>query len=149
MGCRSPEGKSGSGIIHGPANVRVYGLLLRGGNVLVAEEQLAGRIVLKYPGGGVEANETPEAALIREFAEECQISVRPLRLLHAPGTLFSPWTHTDYTPIYYLVTGEGNPVVPDSEDLILRFMSPDMLEASGRVAAPELVALTRALNHEK
>ena len=133
----------------GPTNLRIYGLLLRQGRVLVADEEVAGRQILKYPGGAVESGETPEAALVREFAEECQIAVSPLRLLHTPGTLFSPWTHGDYTPLYYQVSGDGDPVVPDGEDLTLQFMDPAALISSGRVAAPEVVALKRALNDEQ
>ena len=89
----------------GPANVRVYGVLLRGGRVLIADEQVGGRDVLKLPGGAVEAGETPEQALCREFMEEGRLEVEPIRLLHVPGTLYSHWIHGLYTPLYYAVEG--------------------------------------------
>ena len=129
----------------GPENLRVYGLLLRGGRVLVSAETVAGRAVLKFPGGAVEDGETPEAALVREFNEESGLCVTPLRLLHAPGTLLSPWTGTNYTPLYYLVAGDGEPRVPDHEPITLSFMRPDALIASGRAAEPEKLALARAI----
>jgi 8-oxo-dGTP pyrophosphatase MutT (NUDIX family) len=129
-----------------PNNVRVYGLLLRAGKVLMADEKVGGRRVLKFPGGAVEAGETPERALVREFIEEGNLAVTPAYLLHVPGTLFSPWTHGEYTPIYYLVTGEGEPHVPNHEDVELKFMDPKEAIASGLMAAPEIIALKRALN---
>ena len=45
----------------GPENLRVYGVLLRGGRVLVAAERVAGRDIFKFPGGAVEDGETPDA----------------------------------------------------------------------------------------
>ena len=129
----------------GPANVRVYGVLLRGGRVLIADEQVGGRDVLKLPGGAVEAGETPEQALRREFMEEGRLEVEPTRLLHVPGTLYSHWIHGLYTPIYYAVDGAGEPVTPPDEPLVLRFMEPHEAVASGRMAMPEIVALDRAL----
>ena len=129
----------------GPANLRVYGVLLRGDRVLIAAEQVGGRDVLKLPGGAVEAGETPEQALKREFMEEGRLRVEPIHLLHIPGTLYSHWIHGLYTPIYYEVQGGGQPATPPDEPVELRFMEPDEAIASGRMAAPEIVALGRAL----
>ncbi len=129
----------------GPANLRVYGVLMRGGRVLIADERVGERDVLKLPGGAVEAGETPEQALRREFMEEGRLEIEPTRLLHAPGTLYSHWIHGLYTPMYYEVRGNGEPVTPPDEPLELRFMEPDKAIASGRMAEPEIVALGRIL----
>jgi 8-oxo-dGTP pyrophosphatase MutT (NUDIX family) len=83
---------------------------------------------------------------VREFREESGLGVRPLRLLHVPGTLFSPWTHANYTPLYYEVAAAGEPRVPPGEPLELAFMDPDQAMASGRMAGPEILALKRALS---
>ena len=131
--------------LRGPPNVRVYGVLLRGGRVLISAEEVAGRDVLKLPGGAVEAGETPEQALRREFMEEGSLKIEPVRLLHLPGTLYSHWIHGLYTPLYYEVMGDGRPVTPAGEPVGLRFMRPADAIASGRMAAPEIVALGRAL----
>ena len=132
----------------GPQNLRVYGVLLRAGSVLMSTEHVAGCDILKFPGGGVEPGETPEAALCREFQEESGLEIAPIGLLHVPGTLFSPWTLAPYTPLYYLVVGEGNPCAPDHEPLTLGFMTPEDAIRSARMAEPEIEALRRALRTE-
>ena len=129
----------------GPANLRVYGVLLRGSRVLIAAEEVGGRDVLKLPGGAVEAGETPEQALRREFMEEGNLEIEPIRLIHAPGTLYSHWIHGLYTPMFYEVEGDGEPVTPPDEPVELLFMEPGEAVASGRMAAPEIVAMNRAL----
>ena len=129
----------------GPANLRVYGVLLRGSRVLIAAEEVGGRDVLKLPGGAVEAGETPEQALRREFMEEGNLEIEPIRLIHAPGTLYSHWIHGLYTPMFYEVEGDGEPVTPPDEPVELLFMEPGDAVASGRMAAPEIVAMNRAL----
>ena len=131
--------------MHGPENLRTYGILLRTSRVLISAERVAGREILKFPGGSIEANETPEQGLVREFREECSILIRPLKLLHAPGTLLSPWTHTNYTPMYYLVAGEGEVKTPPHEPVDMRFLTPEEAIASGLMAEPEILALGRAL----
>jgi 8-oxo-dGTP pyrophosphatase MutT (NUDIX family) len=131
--------------VRGPENLRTYGILLRANRVLISAERVAGREVLKFPGGGIEPGETPEQGLVREFLEECSIEIRPLRLLHVPGTLLSPWTHANYTPMYYLVAGEGEVKTPPHEPVEMLFLEPEAAIASGLMADPEILALRRAL----
>ena len=47
--------------MRGPANLRSYGLLVRDVQVLIAREMVGPVLARKFPGGGVEAGETPEA----------------------------------------------------------------------------------------
>ena len=53
----------------------VAGVIERAGLVLIAQRKRTGQHPLKweFPGGKVEPNETPEAALIRELDEELGI----------------------------------------------------------------------------
>lgn len=67
--------------------VSVYGLLQRGGGILVNRHPLQSRYAL--PGGGVEIGETIERALAREFEEETGLIVRPTRLLDVKESLFT------------------------------------------------------------
>ncbi|MFQ5959509.1 MAG: NUDIX hydrolase [Alphaproteobacteria bacterium] len=128
-----------------PENFRAYGILLRQGRVLISAEYVADVFCWKFPGGGVGDDESAEQALAREFREETGLDIAIGALLHAPGTLFSPWSRVNYTPVYYRVTADGAPVVPDHEPVEMRFKEPQEALASGLMAEPETVALRRAL----
>ena len=134
--------------MNGPINLRVYGLLARNNRVVISREKVAEKDILKFPGGGVEPNETPEQALQREFMEECSLSIKVIRLLHVPGTLFSPWTHTHYTPMYFQVDGIGKPTPPTHEVLTLAFLDPISATTSGRMADPEIEAIRRLFGND-
>lgn len=57
-------------------NVRVYGLLIHDRSVLLIDEEVRGRHITKFPGGGLEFGEGPADCIVREFAEETGIDVR-------------------------------------------------------------------------
>lgn len=128
-----------------PQNYRAYGVLLRDRRVLIAAEWVGSVFAWKYPGGGVEPEEDAEQALVREFMEETQMAVRIVGELHDPGTRISPWTGGPYTPVYFLVEGPGEPRVPPHERIELRFRDAQAVLSSDLVAAPEKIALRRAL----
>jgi ADP-ribose pyrophosphatase YjhB (NUDIX family) len=50
--------------------IRVYGLLVHEGRVLVADELIKGRRITKFPGGGLEYGEGLKDTLVREIREE-------------------------------------------------------------------------------
>ena len=128
-----------------PENLRVYGILLRNGRVLVAAEYVAEVFCWKFPGGGVKADESAEDALRREYREETGLEIEIGALLHAPGTLFSPWSRANYTPMYWRIAADGEPVVPAHEPVEIGFKDPAEIIASDIVADPEKVALKLAL----
>ena len=68
-----------------------------------------------------------------------------LRFAHAPGTLLSPWSHVNYTPIYFRISAAGEPLVPPHEPVEISFKEPAEAVASGLMAEPEQVALRLAL----
>ena len=57
-------------------NIRVYGLLIDNARVLLIDEEVRGRHLTKFPGGGLELGEGPAECIVREFAEETGIDVR-------------------------------------------------------------------------
>lgn len=57
-------------------NVRVYGLLVNDGKLLVSDEYCAGTYMTKLPGGGLEFGEGPAECIVREFMEETGLTVR-------------------------------------------------------------------------
>ncbi len=129
-----------------PENLRVYGVLIRDGRILISAEYIADVFCWKFPGGGVHDGETVEDALAREYREETGLDIAIGRLLHDPGTLFSPWSKVNYTPVFYAVSAEGEPVVPPHEPVEMIFKTPVEAIASGLMAEPEKVALGLALS---
>lgn len=51
-------------------NIRVYGLIIESGSILLSKELIMGEEVFKFPGGGLEYGEGLIDALSREFEEE-------------------------------------------------------------------------------
>ena len=51
-------------------NIRVYGLILESGSILLSKELIMGEEVFKFPGGGLEYGEGLIEGLNREFKEE-------------------------------------------------------------------------------
>ncbi len=79
------------------------------------------------PGGGVEAGETCERALLREMEEEACVVAEPPLLLH--GLFLNlHMSSRDHVAVYvvrrFRVTGERK---PDGEILAARFFAPDAL----------------------
>lgn len=88
-------------------NVRVYGIWIHGDNLLVNEEIIRGRKVIKFPGGGLDPGEGTIDGLKREFREELQIDIEVLE--HFYTTDFfqqSAFDDTQVISIYYLVSGQ-------------------------------------------
>ena len=64
----------------------VAAVIVRDGKILACQRSAAGKFPLKweFPGGKVQSNETPEAALARELAEELDATARiGQRIFHA------------------------------------------------------------------
>ena len=51
-------------------NIRVYGLIIESGSILISKELIKGEEVFKFPGGGLEYGEGLIEGLNREFEEE-------------------------------------------------------------------------------
>jgi 8-oxo-dGTP diphosphatase len=90
-------------------NIRVYGLLIDEGRILVTDEFRLGTLMTKFPGGGLNFGEGTLDCLRREFREEMNTEIsgithyytteyfQPTKLLPSTMQLFS---------IYYLVKVE-------------------------------------------
>ena len=61
--------------MHKRFNVRVYGILVEGGKLLVSDEFIKGKEICKLPGGGLEFGEGPADCIVREFMEETNLKV--------------------------------------------------------------------------
>lgn len=58
-----------------PFNVRVYALLEHKGKLLVIHEPFQGKLIYKFPGGGLEFGEGTRDCLKREFKDELYLDV--------------------------------------------------------------------------
>ena len=58
-----------------PFNVRVYAFLEHEGKILVIHEPFQGKLIYKFPGGGLVFGEGTRDCLIREFKEELNLEV--------------------------------------------------------------------------
>ena len=66
-----------------PGRRGVVGVVVRDGRMLVIRRSrsVVAPLVYCFPGGGIEAGESEEEALVREFREEIGVTIRPVRRL--------------------------------------------------------------------
>ncbi|MGB0177215.1 MAG: NUDIX domain-containing protein [Owenweeksia sp.] len=86
--------------------IRVYGLLIRNGEVLLSRENIGGEIHTKFPGGGMEPREGIIDCLKREFMEEVSITLSRTEHFYTTEDYFASVFHQDQRrviSIYYLV----------------------------------------------
>lgn len=85
-------------------NIRVYGIYLDNRCLLVNEEQVHGKNIIKLPGGGLELGEGPITGLMREWKEELGLDIEVVK--HYYTTDFfqqSAYNDTQVVAIYYLI----------------------------------------------
>jgi len=86
-------------------NVRVYGICIHNGNVLVADELIKGREITKFAGGGLEFGEGTLDCIKREFKEETGQEIEVIRHFYTTDffveSAFKP--ESQVISIYYLV----------------------------------------------
>jgi len=87
-------------------NVRVYGLLLNKGSVLLSDEYIKGNFITKFPGGGLEFGEGTRECLVREFKEELELNVVVEEHFYTTDFYVSSSfdTNSQVISIYYIVT---------------------------------------------
>jgi len=77
--------------------LRVYGLLIHNGHILVSDELIKGKQITKFPGGGLEHGEGLKDCLIREIREE--IGIEALEPVHFYTTDFFQQSTFHTTPM--------------------------------------------------
>ncbi len=97
-------------------NVRVYGILISDGHLLVNEETIRGKRVIKLPGGGLELGEGTIDGLKREWMEELGLAIEVLA--HFYTTDFfqqSAFDDSQVISIYYLIAANAAAIIQNNE----------------------------------
>ncbi len=96
-------------------NIRVYGLWLHNGQVLVNEELIRGRKVIKFPGGGLDWGEGTIACLQREWMEELNLEIEVLSHFYTTDFFqHSAFDDSQVISIYYLVSGDATATITNN-----------------------------------
>jgi len=87
--------------------VRVYGLWIKGGKILLSDERLRGFSFTKFPGGGLEFGEGTAACLVRELKEETGEQFNIISHFYTTDFFQSSAfaSHHQIISVYYLVEG--------------------------------------------
>ena len=88
-------------------NVRVYGICIQDNKILVNEEIIRGKTVVKFPGGGLDWGEGIIDCLKREWREELAVDIEVVE--HFYTTDFfqaSAFDNSQVISVYYLVNAE-------------------------------------------
>jgi 8-oxo-dGTP pyrophosphatase MutT (NUDIX family) len=130
--------------VPGRFNIRVYGLWLQDGQVLVSEERIKGKIFFKFPGGGLELGEGTIDCLKREWMEELGLETEVLQHFYTTG-FFQPSAFDDsqVISIYYLVQPalpEGYVFPENGTERFLFMPVDDLLESRVSLPIDKIVA---------
>lgn len=101
---------------------RSQSMVIRGNRILLVEHQLFGRDFFNLPGGGIEENETPEQAALRELEEECRVKgtlVRPLTVEYKPDLESRVFTFLVEIPEDAVAKTGIDPELPADEQSII------------------------------
>ncbi len=88
-------------------NLRVYGLWIHDGQILINEELIRGKTIVKFPGGGLHWGEGIKDCLVREWKEELGLDIRVHD--HFYTTDFfqaSAYDNSQVISIYYRVSAQ-------------------------------------------
>jgi mutator protein MutT len=82
----------------------VYGILVHEGAVLMVKTHSGGLDIWNFPGGGIEAGETPLQTLLRECREEIGVAVDVHEELYSQDSFIHPTLGHKSVMIYYRIT---------------------------------------------
>lgn len=93
-------------------NIRVYGIVIREDKVLLLRESYGGHTFVKFPGGGLEMEESIPDCLRREFQEEFGVEIENLHHFYTQDffmrSMFNP--EESVLTVYYTCTLCGEEV---------------------------------------
>ncbi len=90
-------------------------IVIRNDQILMVTHSKDNRQWLCLPGGGVEDNESPEEAALRELYEECLVKGQ---LIKQTSNYRDPYTYK-FTYTYLVDIGDQNPILGEDPELML------------------------------
>ncbi len=115
-----------------PFNVRVYGIWLHEGKILINEELIRGEKVIKFPGGGLDFGEGTIECLIREWKEELDLTIEVLDHFYTTDFFqLSAFDNSQVISIYYWVAANEFPAEIINLEENERAYWQDLKEVSG------------------
>jgi len=93
-------------------NVRVYGIFIKNGKVLLSDERLKSFEFTKFPGGGLEFGEGTVDCIIREMKEETGLDFNIISHYYTTDFFQVSAFHPNHQiiSIYYLIEGPDLPI---------------------------------------
>jgi ADP-ribose pyrophosphatase YjhB (NUDIX family) len=98
--------------------VRVAGILVKDGRILLVRHEKGGKSYWLLPGGGMDFGESAEEALAREFREEVGLNIKVGKLVIVNDSI-PPDRHRQVLNLYFLVSAD-DPVLHVTPDAVLR-----------------------------
>jgi ADP-ribose pyrophosphatase YjhB (NUDIX family) len=87
-------------------NIRVYGIWIHNNRVLVNDELIRGKNIIKFPGGGLDWGEGTVDCLKREWREELDMDINVLDHFYTTDFFqHSAYDDSQVISIYYFVSG--------------------------------------------
>jgi len=85
--------------------IRIYGICIKDGNVLLSKENYSGVEMLKFPGGALEYGEGTKECLFREMREEFDVIIEAGSHFYTTDFFVSSAFHADtqVMSIYYMM----------------------------------------------
>ena len=85
--------------------IRVAGILVKDGKILLVRHEKNDKSYWLLPGGGVDFGESAEAALVREFQEEVGLSIQVGKIVLVHDSIPAN-RHRQVLNLYFLVTAD-------------------------------------------
>ena len=104
-------------------NVRVYGLFIKESHLLVTQEKIAGKLITKFPGGGLELGESTIDCLRRELTEELRISIDVIDHFYTTDFFVqSAFDDSQVISIYYQISSKDEiKLIGENEKIVNGF----------------------------
>jgi 8-oxo-dGTP diphosphatase len=132
--------------------IRSAAILIQNNSLALMERHRDGRHYFTFPGGGMDAGETPEQAVVREVSEELGVEVRVVRLaaevwfrgnqqffflVEQVGGEFGTGTGEEYASDHDPARGTYEPVWMPLEQVTVQNVLPKTVAALAAISHPK------------